>query len=264
MTLGPYRHVRALARGLDLLQELNQRGHARVAELAQATGIDRTTTYRMLATLSDYGLVHAAESSDDYALTAMVRRLSDGFTERDRTTLCVTPHLGKLFQQVLWPTDFAIFDAGAMIIRETTHRFSPFSVHRAMVGQPRPILTTALGRAALAGATHAERAAMIEIANGAQDDTTRPAWIDEQVELILSDYAARGYCWSPGQAAGRTAAIGLPVRTGAHIGAAINLVFFRSAMSIETAAERFLVPMRECVAAIEASLAEDADEGKPA
>lgn len=256
----PYRHVRALTRGLDLLQELNRRGHARVPELARATSIDRTTTYRMLATLAEYGLVKANAASDDYVLTPMVRRLSDGFTERDRTTLCVTPHLGKLFQQVLWPTDFAIFDAGAMIIRETTHRFSPYSVHRAMVGQPRPMLTTALGHAALAGAAPEERAAMIEIVRGAQGGTERPSWIDAQVEQILSDYAHRGYSCSPGQANGRTAAIGLAVRTGAHIGAAINLVFFRSAMSIETAAERFLAPMRACVAEIEASLAVDADE----
>ncbi len=251
----PYRHVRALTRGLDLLRELNTRGHARAAELAAATGIDRTTTYRLLATLAEYGLVQPHPSSDDYVLTAMVRRLSDGYTERDHLTQIVTPHLGALFQQVLWPTDFAIFEAGAMVIRETTHRFSPYSVHRAIVGQPRQMLTTALGRAALAGASPADRLAMMEIARGTDPDPAPQEWIDAQIDQAVADYARRGYSCSAGLTDGRVSAIGLAVCTEAHIGAAINLVFFRSAMTIEIAAHRFLDPMRACVAAIEARLA---------
>jgi IclR family mhp operon transcriptional activator len=252
----PYRNVRALTRGLDILQALNRLGGAKVAELAHASGLDRTTTYRMLATLAEYGLVRANPANEEYVLTERVRRLSEGFTERDRTTQIVTAHLGALFPKVLWPTDFATFDQGAMVIRETTHRFSPYSVHRAVIGEPRPLLTTALGRAALAGSSQEDRTAMIDIMRGLHPDADERQ-IMEQVADIVGDYAQRGYSWSPGIAGGRTCAIGLAVRTGLHMGAAVNLVFFRSTMSIEAAAERYLQPLKTCVAGIEASLREE-------
>ena len=254
----PYRNVRALTRGLDILQALNRSGGAKVADLASTTGLTRTTTYRMLATLAEYGMVRANTDSDEYAVTDMVRRLSEGFTERDRTTQIVSGHLGRLFQKVLWPTDFATFDQGAMVIRETTHRFSPYSVHRAVVGQPRPLLTTALGRAALAGATAEDRAMMLDVMLGSQGKAGG-GQVAGEVDDIVGDYARRGYSWSPGIATGRTCAIGLAVQTGVHMGAAINLVFFRSTMSIEAAAERYLDAMKGCADGIEASLREDTD-----
>lgn len=253
----PYRPVRALNRGLAILQELNRLGAARPSGLAQATGLDRTTTYRLLATLEEAGLVRISASSDEYVLTERVRTLSEGFTERDRTTQIVTAHLGTLFQKVLWPTDFATFERGAMVIRETTHRFSPYSVHRAMVGQPRPLLTSALGRAALAGASEAERSMMLEIFRAAVPDAvTSASRLEDEVSYLLSDYARRGYGWSVGGSDGRISAIGVPVRTGTGAAAAINLVFFRTAMSIETAAERFLEALKLCVTKIEADLAD--------
>ena len=250
----PYRPVRALGRGLSILQELNRRGSARPAELARAAGLDRTTTYRLLATLEAAGMVRSSASSDEYVLTPNVRSLSDGFTERDRTTQIVTGHLGTLFQKVLWPTDFATFDRGAMVIRETTHRFSPYSVHRAMVGQPRPLLDSALGRAALAGASAEERATMLDIYRGIRPDVS-PETLDGQIAYLLDDYAQRGYGWSVGGSDKRISAIAVGVRTGGEA-AAINLVFFRSASSVEAAAERFLDALRTCAAAVEASLAE--------
>ena len=215
----------------------------------------------MLATLAEYGMVRESAASDEYVLTERVRQLSDGFTERDRTTQIVSAHLGTLFQKVLWPTDFATFDQGAMVIRETTHRFSPYSVYRAMVGRPRPMLTSALGRAALAGASAQQREALLDITCGAIGESR--AAVAGQVEQLLSEYATLGYSWSAGPRESRTSAIGVAVRTGTPVAAALNLVFFRSAMSIETAAKRYIEPMKICAAQIEASLREDVS-GSPA
>ena len=250
-----YRPVRALNRGLMLLQELNRIGSGRPSDLARAAGLDRTTTYRLLATLEDFGLVRTSISTDEYVLTEKVRTLSDGFTEPDRTLQIVSVHLGTLFQKVIWPTDFATFDRGAMMIRETTHRFSPYSVHRAIVGQPRPLLTSALGRAAFAGSSTQERTTLLEFVRVAHRHTTdAPRWIESQVDQLLAEYAKLGYSRSLGGADKKVRAIGLPVRTVTGSAAAINLVFFRSAMSFETAAERYLEHMQNCVANIEASL----------
>jgi IclR family mhp operon transcriptional activator len=45
------------------------------------------------------------------------------------------PAAGELLREVLWPTDISTLDVDAMVVRETTHRFSRLSFHRAMVGR---------------------------------------------------------------------------------------------------------------------------------
>lgn len=252
----PYKPVRALHRGLAILQELNRIGSARPAELATAAGIDRTTVYRLLATLVDAGLARENSDTGGYVLTEHVRTLSEGFTERDRLTQLAAPILGRLFHKVVWPTDLATFDRGAMVIRETTHRFSPYSVHRAMIGQPRPLLTSALGRAALVGATDAERATMLEIARG-HDKLGGVAThrLDDLMAYLDDEYGKRGYAFSVGGSEARISAIAVPVATNFGTAAAVNVVFFSSAMSVERAAERFLAPLKQCVTDIEGALA---------
>ena len=256
----PYVEVRALARGIALLTELNRIGEARAAALAKAAGIDRTTTYRLLATLERLGLVEQRASDDAYVLAAKVRSLSDGYGERDHLTRCVSLHLGSLFQDVLWPTDFATFERNAMVIRDTTHRFSPYSVHRNMVGRPRPLFSSALGRAFLAGASETQRAAVIDMARGTAPDVLGLAslsFLDETVERLLAEFATHGYSWSIGGTEAHVSAVAVPILGPDGARGAINLVFFRSAMTAEEAATRYLAPMRACVARIEADLMQD-------
>lgn len=253
---GPYKPVRALARGVALLQSLNQLGACQPAALAQSIQLDRTTTYRLLATLEAIGLVRRSGSSDEYVLTDGVRTLSDGFIARDRATQIVATHMGKLFPQVLWPTDFATFENGAMVIRETTHRFSPYSVHRAMVGRPLPLLASALGRAAVAGATDAQREAMLDILAGSGElGATSRASMNDQVDFLISDFERRGYAWSVGGTDAKISAIAVPVKTRADV-AALNLIFFSSAMCVERAAKQFLEPLKACAYNVERDLAD--------
>lgn len=252
-----YKPVRALEKGLDLLVELNRRGRAKPAELARDTGIDRTTVYRLLETLIARGLVEKSPSDDCYTLRAGVRQLSEGFTAADATARLVAPELGRLLPKVLWPSDFAAFERGWMVIRETTHRYSPFSVHRAMVGRMRPFLRSAMGRAVLAAADPVERAAMVEIAlrvHAVDPREARPA----AIEAAVADFTQRGYAASVGGSEDHISAIALPVHGPRGVVGAINVVFFRSALSPEVAAERYLPALSETVRAVEDRLAREA------
>ena len=73
-----YAHVRALERGLKLLAALNRIGRAGPAALAEAVGLDRTTCYRLLATLEAMGYVTLSQSDGKYVLMSSVRELSEG------------------------------------------------------------------------------------------------------------------------------------------------------------------------------------------
>ncbi|MCX5495528.1 helix-turn-helix domain-containing protein [Kaistia dalseonensis] len=264
MSDSSYRNVRALERGLDILMELNQRGHARPSELAEATGIDRTTVYRLLATLAKRGLVAQRAADDSYGLLPAVRQLSEGFTDTDWIAAIIAPELGKLMPQVLWPSDFATFEKGWMVIRETTHRFSPFSVHRSMIGRRRPLTRSALGLALLSAASEAERTTMLEITARAGTVDSEAAADRRTIDRAIADVQRRGYAWSIGGSDSAISAIALPIRGPQHVLGSVNVLFFRSAMSIEDAAERYLPALRACVQSAEEAIARTSSAEAPA
>ena len=241
-----YKLVRALDRGLVLLTELNRRGRAAPAELSETTGIDRTTVYRLLHTLARRGLVGRSSSDDSYYLLRGVRNLSDGYVETDKVLHVAAAALGKLLVKVQWPSDFAAFDRGEMVIQETTHRFSAFSVHRNMVGRRRSLLHSALGRSVLVGAPPEQRDLMLTIAGTIGETVPQ-----RQIDALLADYEARGYTWSAGETESHISAIALPILARRRVMGAINIVFFRSALTPEQMAERHLADLRHCRETIE-------------
>jgi IclR family mhp operon transcriptional activator len=244
-----YPSVRAVERAVDILLALNKCGRTNAATIAKESGVDRATVYRILATFERLNLVGRSTSDGTFVLLERVRELSEGFSEQDRASRTVARELARLLPTVLWPSDFAVFDQGWMVIRETTHRFSPYSVHRAMVGRRRPLFLSAVGRAVLATADETNCRAIIEIARSAKvpgaEQFEKPAGI----ESLREDFATKGYAWSVGGTEPNISAIALPLRRGTAIGA-INVVFFRSALSIEEAAKRYLDPLKACVEAI--------------
>ena len=158
-----HRSVRALSRGLALIGELNTSGPSSAQELARKSGLNRTTCYRLLQTLQQEGYVTFDDKSALFGLTPQVRRLSEGLSTQDLSRQAALPPMFSLLEQVSWPSDFAVFELGFMMIRESTHSFSPFSVHRSMVGLGRSLVRSALGRAVLTAATPAQRREMLEI-----------------------------------------------------------------------------------------------------
>jgi hypothetical protein len=100
----------------------------------------------------------------------MVRELSEGFTDDEWISAVATPVLGELLRTVVWPSDLTTVDGTAMIIRETTHRFSRLSFHRAMVGRRMPLLYSASGRAYLAFCPEEERAQLLQLLIAAHDE----------------------------------------------------------------------------------------------
>ena len=75
------RPIRALIRGLEALAVLNRRNGATVSEVTSEIKLPRTTTYRILETLSEAGYVFRDPADDRYRLTLMVRSLADGFDD---------------------------------------------------------------------------------------------------------------------------------------------------------------------------------------
>src|SRR5713101_3153161 len=191
-----HRPVRSLSRGLALIRELNVTGPSSVQHLAIRTGMNRTTCYRLLETLRQDGLVTPDEQNGLFGLTARVRMLSEGVSTRDLSSQAALPPMFALLNEVSWPSDFAVFELGSMVIRESTHSFSPFSIHRSMVGRTRPLVRSALGQAILSAASPALRREMLEITATLVPEDAAIANDSGFIDLIVSRTRKAGFASS--------------------------------------------------------------------
>jgi len=254
---GQYKNVRGLTRGLDLLYLLNRaHGGDKIRDLAQWSGIHRTTVHRILETLASEGYVRRSPSDDSYQLTIKVRQLSDGFQDAQWISQLAAPLLGKLLQEVIWPTDICTLDGDAMVIRETTHRFSKLSFHRDMVGRRLPLLMTATGRAYITYCPEAERNDILEQLRQQDDRQGELANDEDYVRRVLRQTREQGYGannqdWGD---EGNIAAIARPIMRQDEVVGCLNLVYIAKAMTTEKAAKKYLKKMNDVVLKIEEQL----------
>ncbi|KLN61553.1 hypothetical protein WH96_04075 [Kiloniella spongiae] len=251
----PHKPVRALSRGLGLLQVLNREGPLSVQQLSKLSGINRTTVYRLLETLERDGFVQSgALSSSLWHLTIGVKSLSEGYDHRDWVTQLGAPVLGKLLKKVIWPTDLAAFDGRGMLIRETTHKFSPLSNHRSMVGVRWPVLSSSLGRAFFCYSDEKTRASILRVLQASDDPADRIARDQTHVDNLVRITKKRGYAQSIDETAQGISSIARPVFYRGQVVASINMVFFSSALSPRVAADKHLPDINQAVAELEGNL----------
>lgn len=256
-----YKTVRGLTRGLALLNALNRLdGGASPTRLAELTGLHRTTVRRLLETLQDEGYVRRSESDDSFRLSMKVRELSEGFRDEQWVSAIAAPLLAELLQEVVWPTDLCTLDVDAMVVRETTHRFSRLSFHRSMVGRRLPLLETATGLAYLAFCDAAEREQILALLARREAPEYRLARDPIALDNLLRKVRHRGYgenymAWNQEE---KIASIAVPVHGDNRLLGCLNLVYVAKAMTIEQAAQRYLAALQGTAGKIGARLAEGA------
>lgn len=244
-----YREVRGLSRGLAVLRALNGMpgGIGGVVELARVTGLHRTTVKRLLETLRSEGLVHRKDDGLSYALGFEVRRLSEGYVGADWIDRIAAPAMRAHLKALSWPSDLATPDGGVMIVRESTHRFSMLSQHRATIGLRIPMLVSALGRAWLAWCADDERDATLSRLRERDDACGALARDESSVKRMLRETRRRGYASNRGEwrSQASVTAIAFPIRIGPHAVGAINLVLQNDVVSDRAIATRYVPLLRD-------------------
>lgn len=181
-----------------------------------------------------------------------MRQLSEGFRDEQWISALAAPLLGDLLREVVWPTDVSTLDVDAMVVRETTHRFSRLSFHRAMVGRRLPLLKTASGLTWLAFCPEQDRKELIEMLASRPGDDYQLAREPLKLEAILA--RARKRVTDRTTAAGirrKIASIAVPLRSEQRVIGCLNLVYMASAMTIEQAAEKHLPALQRVAKQIE-------------
>ena len=248
--------VRTISRGIDLLAFLNRAGRATGSHIASQLGLSRPSTYRILETLETCGLVRHTASDNKYALAWPVRTLSSGLTDRCRLLCIATPVLYELQEMLLWPTDLATHENGEMVIHESTHPVSPYSIEAGIVGSRHPMLMGSLGRAYLAFCPDQEREEILRHffprCTGGQEFLNSKT----QVEWLLGRTRKDGFGSRNCEINAKTSSIALPIRMGGRVVACMDVSWISSAMPFDKAVAQFLAPLQAACEKIEQRLLE--------
>lgn len=257
-----YANVRGLARGLQVLQALNamENGRATSQQLSEATGLHRTTVRRLLETLIEEKFVRRSASDDSFRLTMNVRGLSEGFTDDELIATIAPPIMAQMLQRTVWPSDLTTPDGDSMVIRETTHRFSPLSFHRAMVGRRLPILLTAAGRVYFAMCPEAEREDILELlrAGAGGEQQQKLAGDKAFIRNLVRQTRADGFGSNHGDWADqrKIGALATAIEAHGRVLASLNVIYLEQAINPAEAVRRFVPELQraaqEMVAALEA------------
>lgn len=252
----PYREVRALERGLLLMEALGSLGWSTPAELAEKSRIDRSTVYRLLGTLMQMDYVARRTEDSRYFLTPKVQWVGSHVRRDDIDVQAVMPHLGKLVQEIYWPSDFATVVAGNLTIQASNHSQTTMSIYRCLIGLHRPLVRSALGRAIIAALRSDELEHTLDTVRATSTTDVAEVADRNKIQRVIEDTQERGYASQSGLVHPKFGAIALPVRQSNRVVGAINMIYFRSAMSLEEAVERYLDPLKSTVLAVEQSLEE--------
>ncbi|RII38186.1 winged helix-turn-helix transcriptional regulator [Pseudooceanicola sediminis] len=249
---GVMKRIESLRRGLKVMDLLQAAGPLSLAELARATGIDKATLLRILATLEEEA--HARRGLGDglwYAATRdMVAPAADTLLAQ-----VSAPVLDRLCQKALWPSDVGVYHDGSIQILETSRRLSPFLVNR-VVNYDVHVLPSAMGRAILAWSAPETRAEILTTLASRNSPHDRLAGERDRVARLIDETLTRGYAIRhPGyfvavRREATVSAIAVPVLSrGVAIGA-VNLSWVARAQSEADIASAHLEDLRRAAAEI--------------
>lgn len=251
--------IRALERGLALLEELNLRDGARPTALSKSLGLPRSSVYHILETLEELQYVERSATDSRFRVTDRVWLLARG-VNRTRLGSVAGPIIRGLAPDIAWPIDVCSYDAGRMFTQETTNTLSPMSLARSMVGIPLPLLRTASGRAFLAFSGPDEQAAMIALARAAGDPADLPYLDQQTITRILKDTKLRGYSVRSGEPAlptsssDKTSSIAVPILKDGRPAGSIVVIWITAALTVTEAVDQFLVPLQSTAEQIASEL----------
>jgi IclR family mhp operon transcriptional activator len=236
--------VRSLERGLALLVAMNRRKLASVSDLAKDTHLPRPTVYRLLDTLSEAGFVSRESATDRYRPTHGVRALSDGFLDDEWVTEIAAPMMAEFTRDHVWPVSLFTFEAGKMLVRDTTHRLSSLSIDYGMVGKRMAMLRTAGGLAYLAFCPDNERKVILDLLAQSDEPEDQQARENQMLDGLFKAIRAKGYATQERVINPKAASISVPIIVGRKVHGCMSLIFIASALTMNDVEKKLLPPLQ--------------------
>lgn len=254
--------VRALTRGLQVLDDLHAHPGSTLAELCARCLLPKATLLRMLKTLEECNWVYCSLAEGTYWISTRLRDIGACIQPAHEVAQMAAPILERLCRLVVWPSDLAVRSGTRMMIVETSRRNTPFLVNRDVFAIRPHMLKSALGRAYLAFCPEDERraiAAALRRSNDPDDALARDAG---RLQALVAATRRRGYgVREPNYWAGQRRletevhALAVPVSTDGRVAACMSLLWIGGALSPREFRDRYLGTLRAAADAVAARLA---------
>jgi IclR family mhp operon transcriptional activator len=222
-------------------------------ELSAGTGLHRTTVKRLLETLRSAGFVLFIAETNSYRLSFRVQQLSDGFRAEAWVSDVARPLVKAVTERILWPCTLLTRERDSLVVRESTHHFSPLSFHSGTMGATVPMVRTAAGRAYLAFCGSEERNVLLSMLRERDDAEGAFARDERTVRKLLETTRERGFAINDGDwiGKGRYGAIAVPIMAQGRVLACLDTVFSKRSISMQNAIEKFVPELLATASAIE-------------
>jgi IclR family mhp operon transcriptional activator len=256
MTAQSVKSIRALERGLDVLQALQTGAGAGLKDLHEITGLPKATLLRILRTLSERNLIWQRMADGAYLPSARSGRAP--VDDASALVEVASPIMAQLCERVNWPSVLAVRRGGEMEIIETNRPRSHVShLPIGPVGARINMLLTSTGRAYLGFCSQEEREEVLAILRRSAapaDAFARDAvWVARTVAQTQAqgygrrDPAMAGEGRGPMPDDGRNS-IAVPIIVAGQVVAAMNLTWTRRAASTGQIVADYLGELRAAAA----------------
>jgi IclR family transcriptional regulator, mhp operon transcriptional activator len=258
--------IRALERGLQVLSVLRASPIASLHDIHLATRIPKPTLLRILHTMDRAGAVSRRLADGHYRLstgTDVVRKRD----RHDRVAEAAAPVLIGLCKKVKWPSDLFVHAGDHLEKRETTRPHSPFVLPQedtGQVGRRVGWLMTGVGRAYLAWCPEKERQEVLKRLCKLNRPSDWLAHDSKRFERILVEARQRGFATRDASFTGGSyggppyddglAAIAVALSNGTRVYGAMNILWIKTAFTVEEFAARHLVDLQDAAREIVSSL----------
>lgn len=250
--------IRAIARGLRVLQVINRNGSVTMMQICRQAEIPYPTACRVIETLIKEGMVEREPARKRYRATALVRTLAVGFQDEDAVVAVARPHIVALCKRHGWPISLATRVGHSMMVRDSTHKLTSLTLANYSPGYTLPIIECSTGKAYLAFCSEDERRAILSGMSRLDGPAERMAAMLLHDDALLSGIRARGYATQARNAytavPGKTSSIAVPLFSGDQIAGCIGLIFFAAAMPMARAEATFVDDLQATARAISAEL----------
>ena len=254
--------IDSLARGLVVLQTLQEMRAASLHDLHLETGIPKPTLTRILHTAHQHGLVWQ-RMVDGAFLPSHTRGRPVETDDSEWLVEIASPVLEELSRRVQWPSVLSVPRLDYMETLETNSSRTYFDAL-----PPRPhgfrvnMLGSASGRAYLAFCPDQELEAVLARLRLKKDRAFRLAHDEVAVRRMVETTRRRGYSVRAPDFGGDhdrprsevddgRESIAMPVRVDGRVVGCINLTWRRQALSLRTAVQRHLEDLRTAVRTVE-------------
>lgn len=258
--------IRALDRGLEVLDYLHRSRNASLHDLHLATGLPKATLTRIIATLEARGLIWQRLADGAFMASHTYQPRPPQVNDEHFLVEVASPILEQLCQKVNWPSILAVPRLDHMEVIETNSPKSYFShIPLGPIGFRVNMLRSATGRAYLAFCSDAEREVVLQRLRSSNEPGNYLAQSPEGITALLKETRSLGYGLRADDFGGHydktrresndgRDSIAVPIWAGEEVVAVVNLTWMHKVASVDQVVKKHLAQLSQAAREISVRL----------